>query len=42
MADTTVRLLHIGTYAYGWEDAGRSVQRFSTFHFHLSDSRSDK
>ena len=39
MADTTVRLLHIGTYAYGWEDAGRQVKRFSTYHFRLSDSQ---
>jgi hypothetical protein len=22
MADTTIRLLHVGTCAYGWEDAG--------------------
>jgi hypothetical protein len=39
MADTTVRLLHIGAYAYGWEDAGRKVKRFTTYHFRLTDSQ---
>jgi hypothetical protein len=38
MADTTVRLLHIGTHAYGWEDAGRRVARYSTYRFQLTDS----
>jgi len=31
MADTTVRLWHIGNVAYGWEDAGRDLERFDTF-----------
>jgi hypothetical protein len=39
MADTTIRLLHIGTYAYGWEDAGRRVTRYSTYHFHLTNDQ---
>jgi hypothetical protein len=30
-ADTTVRLWHIGTYAFGWEDAGMDRPRFDTF-----------
>ncbi len=30
-ADTTIRLWHYGNYAYGWEDAGRDVERFDTF-----------
>jgi hypothetical protein len=30
-ADTTIRLWHIGTYRYGWEDAGIEQQRFRTF-----------
>lgn len=38
MADTTIRLLHIGSYTYGWEDAGRSVRRYAKYHFRLSDS----
>ena len=29
MADTTIRLWHIGNYEYGWEDAGREVNRFA-------------
>src|SRR4029453_2096262 len=37
MADTSLRLLHIGSYAYGWEDAGRNVQRFGSYRFHLSE-----
>jgi len=37
MADTTLRLFHIGSYSFGWEDAGRKVQRFSTFLFHLTE-----
>lgn len=30
MADTTIRLWHLGTYRFGWEDAGRSVDRYRT------------
>jgi hypothetical protein len=34
-ADTTVRLLHIGRYGFGWEDAGAShgpgAQRYATY-----------
>ena len=30
-ADTTIRLWHIGTYRYGWEDAGMDRPRFETF-----------
>ena len=37
-ADTTIRLRHIGTYGFSWEDAGLQLQRFATFHLHLSDS----
>jgi hypothetical protein len=31
MADTTIRLWHIGNQAYGWEDAGMERERFDTF-----------
>jgi len=31
MADTTIRLWHIGSYAYGWEDAGKEPERFESF-----------
>jgi hypothetical protein len=33
MADTTLRLWHVGTYRYGWEDAGRDVERFTDYTF---------
>ena len=38
MADTTIRLWHIGSYPYGWEDAGREVQRFENYTYTLSDT----
>jgi hypothetical protein len=31
MADTTIRLWHVGNHAYGWEDAGMEQERFDTF-----------
>jgi len=31
MADTTIRLWHVGTYSYGWEDAGAERERFGSF-----------
>ncbi len=34
-ADTHIRLWHLGTYGYGWEDAGRDVERYGDFTFHL-------
>jgi hypothetical protein len=33
--DTTVRLWHVGTYPYGWEDAGRDVQRHDDYSFFI-------
>lgn len=36
-ADTTIRLWHIGTYRYGWEDAGKSRPRFDPFQLHFDD-----
>ena len=35
MADTTIRVWHLGTYAYGWEDAGIEPPRFRTFDLSL-------
>ncbi len=32
-ADTTIRLGHIGRYAYTWEDAGGSNRRFANYTF---------
>jgi hypothetical protein len=36
-ADTTVRLGHIGRYAFSWEEAGTSTNRYATFHFQVTD-----
>jgi hypothetical protein len=38
-ADSTIRLGHIGRYTYAWEDAGTSLNRYSTFHFQVSDAK---
>lgn len=38
-ADTTIRLWHVGTYRYGWEDAGRDVQRFGNYTYHLNEAK---
>lgn len=38
MADTTIRLWHVGSYRYGWEDAGRDVERFDDYTFHITDA----
>jgi len=37
-ADTTIRLWHVGTFRYSWEDAGRDAERFADYTFHLSDA----
>jgi len=31
LVDTRIRLLHLGSHAYGWEDAGRDVERHESF-----------
>jgi hypothetical protein len=35
VADTTIRLWHIGSYRYGWEDAGSAKTRYPDYTFHL-------
>ncbi|MEO8498622.1 MAG: class I SAM-dependent methyltransferase, partial [Planctomycetota bacterium] len=35
LADTTIRLWHVGNYQYGWEDAGREVTRFEDYTYHF-------
>jgi hypothetical protein len=35
MADTTIRVWHLGTYAYGWEDAGIELPRHQTLDLRL-------
>ena len=37
LADTSIRLWHLGHYAYGWEDAGTAPGRYETFHLKLSE-----
>ena len=39
MADTSIRLWHIGEYAYGWEDAGLDRPRHDSFLFLLPDGK---
>lgn len=34
-ADTTIRLNHIGSYGYSWEDAGGELERFHSYKLHL-------
>jgi hypothetical protein len=36
MADTVIRLRHIGRYGYTWEDAGGDAPRYSNYTFHLN------
>jgi len=38
IADTTIRLWHIGDYAYSWEEAGIDRQRFGDFDFQFNVS----
>ncbi|MGH7135975.1 MAG: hypothetical protein ACREHD_09560 [Pirellulales bacterium] len=38
MADTSIRLWHIGMYRYGYEDAGNEVERVPTYR-HVFESR---
>ena len=35
MADTAIRLWHVGSYSYGWEDAGKGPERFGTYVLNL-------
>ncbi len=37
-ADTTIRLGHIGRYAYGWEEAGGAQHRYATYKFRVADA----
>lgn len=36
MADTSIRLWHVGNYRFGWEDAGADKERFADYTFHLT------
>jgi hypothetical protein len=35
MADTAIRLWHVGSYSYGWEDAGKGPERFGSYVLNL-------
>lgn len=35
IADTSIRLWHVGNYRYGWEDAGSTKERYADYTFHL-------
>jgi hypothetical protein len=37
-ADTTIRLRHLGSYGYSWEDAGADPARHATYRFRVSDA----
>jgi hypothetical protein len=37
MADTTFRLMHVGAYAYSWEDAGSDRPRHGDYTFHIRE-----
>ncbi|MGH9173057.1 MAG: hypothetical protein ACRD1H_01800 [Vicinamibacterales bacterium] len=37
MADTTVRLWHVGSYAYSWEEAGTEPRRYATYALQLGE-----
>jgi len=35
MADAGIRLWRVGSYGYGWEEAGSDSERFDTYYFHI-------
>ncbi len=39
MADTSIRLWHIGEYSYGWEDAGLERPRHDSFVFLIENGK---
>jgi hypothetical protein len=40
-ADTTIPLGHIGRYAFNWEEAGGSNQRFGTYIYRVLDANEE-
>ena len=38
MVDTTVRLWHVGSYRYSWEDAGSEKDRYANYNFSVGTS----
>ena len=41
IADTTIRLWHIGDYANSWEDAGIDRQRLADVDYRYEETRQD-
>jgi len=39
VVDTTIRLGHIGSYTYGWEDAGQAIARVASATFRLEPGK---
>ena len=39
VADTKIRLQHMGRYAYQWEDAGRRLTRYPNYRLDVSASQ---
>ena len=39
VADTSIRLWHVGNYTYGWEDSGLDRERTGSFTLHLSGDK---
>lgn len=39
MADTSIRLWHVGNYRFGWEDAGSDKERFADYTFHINPGK---
>lgn len=37
LADTSIRLGHVGNYPYSWEDAGEEPRRFGSYRFRVND-----
>ena len=35
MADTRIRLWHVGSYPFSWEDAGSPKERYTHYTFRL-------
>jgi hypothetical protein len=37
VADTSIRLWHIGNYSYGWEEMGMDKERADSFTLHMPE-----
>jgi hypothetical protein len=38
LIDSSLRIWHVGSYAFSWEDAGGDVQRFGDYTYHFDDA----